>query len=370
MSVQNLIVGCGLSGAITAERLASKGEKVLIIDKRHHIAGNCYDYKDSRTNITVHQYGPHIFHTNNKNVWDYLSRFTKWHYFILKPNVVIDNIKATLPFNLNTLHEVFPRSLAEKLEEKLITQYGYNKKVSILELKTAKDPDLVFLAEFVYEKVFKNYTMKQWGLTPEEIDPSVTARVPVLVSRDSGYFQDTYQGIPAQGYTKMVENILRHPNITVQLNTEFAEVKNSISYNRLFFTGAIDEFFGYAYGELPYRSLYFDIQEKNMEFFQNTVVTNYPNNYDFTRICEHKYFLSEKSDKTILSVEYPLPFVLGQNERYYPIENPANAALYARYLEDAQKENHVFFLGRLGDYKYYNMDLAVDRALKLVENVR
>ncbi len=369
MSIQNLIVGCGLSGAIIAERLASKGQKVLIIDKRSHVAGNCYDYKDMHTGITVHQYGPHIFHTNNKPVWDYLSRFTQWHYFTLKPNVVIDNIKATLPFNLNTLHEVFPRFLAEKLEQKLIAQYGYNKKVSILELKTAEDPDLAFLAEFVYEKVFKYYTMKQWGLTPEEIDPTVTARVPVLVSRDSGYFQDTYQGIPAKGYTKMVENILAHPNITVQLNTEYAEIQSSAPCDRLFFTGAIDEFFGYTFGELPYRSLHFDIQEKNMEYFQNTVVTNYPNNYDFTRICEHKYFLSEKSDKTIISIEYPQPFVLGQNERYYPIENPANAALYAKYLEEAKKETDVFFLGRLGDYKYYNMDLAVDRALKLAEQM-
>ena len=368
--VKNLIVGCGLSGMILAERLASVcKEEVLVIDKRNHIAGNAYDYKDKETGITVHLYGPHIFHTNNKEVWDYLSQFTAWHYFFLQPQAVIDGMKANLPFNLNTLHTVLPASLASRLEEKLITEYGYNVKVPILKLKENTDKDLQFLAQYIYEKVFEQYTSKQWGLKPEDIDPTVTARVPVYISKDNGYFQDKYQAIPRYGYTEMAKKMLDNPLIEVRLNTDFKDLKD-VEYERLIYTGAIDEFFDYKFGELPYRSLNFDIRIENTEYFQNTVVTNYPNNFDFTRICEHKYFLDEKADKTVISVEYPMAFKNGKNERYYPINNPNTQALYEKYLNEVKKLKNVHFLGRLGDYKYYDMDSTVTRALSLFKEIK
>ena len=364
----NLIVGAGLSGCVIANLLAEKsGEDVLIIDRKDHIAGNIYDYKDKNTGITVHKYGPHVFHTTNKKVWDYISQFTKWHYFYLKPNAVIEGRKVTLPFNLTTLHELFSAPMADRIEKKLIDNYGYQVKVPILKLKENEDEDLKFIAEYVYEHVFKNYTMKQWGLKPEEIDPTVTARVPIYISHDDRYFQDPYQGIPQQGYTEMIKKMLDNPKIKVKTNTDYKDVKGD--FKRVFYTGALDEFFGYKYGELPYRSLYFDVQTINREYYQNAVVTNYPNDYDFTRITEHKYFLDEKSDKTVISIEYPQKFENGKNERYYPISNPNNQALYEKYMQDARKIENLYFLGRLGDYKYYNMDLAVERAIKMYEEV-
>ena len=364
--IKNLIVGAGLSGAILANLLATiSNEKVLVIDRKNHIAGNIYDYKDINTNITVHKYGPHIFHTNNKKVWDYLSKFTKWHNFFFKPDVVIEGKIVSNPFTLTTLHQLFSNNLANKFEEKLIAKYGYGVKIPILKLKETNDEDLKFLAKYVYENVFEKYTMKQWGLKPEEIDESVTARVPIYISYDKRYFQDKYQGIPLNGYTKMVENILNHPNIEVRLNTDYKSLNEK--FDRIFYSGAIDEYFDYKFGELPYRSLNFDIQTINKEYYQKAAVTNYPNNYDFTRITEHKYFLDEKSDKTIISVEYPQQFENGKNERYYPISNPLNQELYDRYKNEASKTSGLYFIGRLGDYKYYNMDLAVEKIFDFFE---
>lgn len=367
--IKNLVVGAGLSGAVVAERIASQlKEPVLVIDARDHIAGNIYDYRHS-SGITVHKYGPHIFHTNDKEVWDYLSGFTAWHYFFLKPNAWIDNIRATLPFNLNTLYQVFPAFLAERLEKKLVQTYGYNVKVPILKLKEQQDEDLKFLASYVYDKVFEKYTMKQWGLSPEEIDPAVMARVPVYVSRDDGYFQDKYQAIPAGGYTRLVEALLKNPLITVKLKTPFEKIKDSVEYERLFYTGPIDGFFDYKFGELPYRSLRFDVEQKPVEYYQPSVVTNYPNNFDFTRICEHKHFLDEKALSTVISVEYPQAFKRGENDPYYPVANPQSAQLYAKYRAQAQKLPGVYFFGRLGGYKYYNMDQAVAAALSLFKQL-
>ena len=207
-------------------------------------------------------------------------------------------------------------------------------------------------------------------MKPEDIDPTVTARVPVFISRDDRYFQDKYQGIPLYGYTKMVENILKNPKIEVVLNKEFKDIQKEFTYDRLFFTGSIDEFFEYKYGVLPYRSLYFDIIEKNMEFYQETAMVNYPNEYDFTRITEHKHFLSDKSDKTVISLEYPQVFELGQNERFYPIANEVNNEMYQKYLQEAKKLQNTYFFGRLGNYKYYNMDLVVDNALYFFDTTR
>lgn len=363
--VKNLIVGCGLSGAILAERLASKGQEVLIIDKREHIGGNIYDYKDQESNVTVHRYGPHVFHTSIKEVWEYLSRFTKWHYFMYRVKAFIDGKEVNIPFNLDTLHKVFPEYLAKELEQKLVGKFAFNSKIPILELKNANDKDLEFLAEYIYKKVFLGYTVKQWGVKPEELDFSVSARVPIYISRDDRYFVDTYQAIPKDGYTKMIENIINHPLIKVQLNTDFKDIKKDIEYERLFYTGAIDEFFDYKFGKLPYRSLNIVFETFDKEYMQSGPQINYPENYDFTRSIEYKYYLDEKSNKTILSYEFPCEYEEGKNERYYPIPNDENQKLYEKYLNEAAKLTNVYFLGRLGDYKYYDMDKTVERVLKV-----
>lgn len=359
-----LIIGAGISGSVFANLIANKlSKKVLVIDRKKHIAGNCYDYKDEN-NITIHKYGAHIFHTNNKEVWDYLSKFTNWNYFYNRVNAVVEGNKVFLPFNLKTLKELFPVTISKKLEYKLVREYGYGKKVSILEFQNTYDKDLKFISNYVYENIFKNYTIKQWGVKPEEIDYNVISRVPIYISNDTRYFQDKYQAIPLKGYTELIKNILDHKYITLSLNTDCKELDLS-QFKYIFHTGPIDEYFDYKYGELPYRSLKFDIRTINKEYYQNTAVTNYPNDYDFTRIIEHKYFLDEKSDKTTISIEYPEAFEIGKNERYYPILNDYNNQLYNKYLLEAKKANNICFFGRLGDYKYYNMDLAVERVFLL-----
>lgn len=361
----NLVIGCGISGAVIARLLAEKSEKVLIIDKKNHIAGNIYDYKDEN-GIHLHKYGSHIFHTNNEKVWDFVKKFSDFNTYMHKVIAVIDGIETTIPFNINTLYDVFPKSLAERLETKLLKEFKYNTKVPILKFQEQKDEDLKFLSNYVYEKVFLHYTSKQWGKNPNEIDRAVTARVPVYISKDSRYFQDKYQGIPLKGYTKMVENILNHPNITVKLNTEFN--KSFSDYKRIFCTGSIDEFFEYKYGELPYRSVNFKFETHNCEYYQSNAVVNYPCNYDFTRIHEYKYYLNDKSEKTVIAKEYSEPFKNGKNERYYPIVNNENIAIYEKYRKETP--NHVYFLGRLGDYKYYDMDKAIERAINLFEEIK
>lgn len=373
--VKYLVVGCGLSGAIIAERIASiKKQKVLVIDKRDHIGGNVYDYK--QYGITVHKYGPHVFHTNNKEVWDYLSRFTEWHYFMYRVKTFIDGKEVNIPFNLDSLYKVFPNTLAQKLEEKLLNNFKFNSKIPILELKNSSDNDLQFLAEYIYEKVFLGYTVKQWGVKPEDIDSSVSARVPIYISKDNRYFTDKYQAIPKNGYTKMVENILDNPLIEVRLNTDFKDIKNEIDYDIMYFTGSIDELFDYKHGKLPYRSLNIEFKKYDKEFMQSGPQINYPENYDYTRSVEYKYYLDEKSDKTILSYEYPCEYEDGKNERYYPIPNEDNQKLYKKYLKELLKLNNarrtgnprwIYVLGRLGDYKYYNMDEVVEKALMLAK---
>ena len=367
---KNLIVGCGLSGITLAERIASKlGEDVIIIDRREHIGGNVYDYVDNCSGITVHKYGAHIFHTNDKEVWQYISRFTDWRRYMHHVKAYVDGKEIPIPFNLNSIRSVFSESLATNLENKLIEKFGFNKKVPILKLRQTGDADLHFLAQYVYEKVFLNYTLKQWGCRPEELNADVSERVPVYISRDDRYFQDTYQGIPEQGYTEMMRKMLNNPLIQVKLNHDFNKIRNEISSERLFYTGAIDEFFNYELGALPYRSLDLVYKTHRCSYIQSESVINYPENYDYTRSVEYKYFLDEKADTTVVSYEYPCPYQDGINERYYPIPNEQNELMYSKYKQMAQKLDNVYFLGRLGDYKYYNMDQAVARALNLIKYI-
>lgn len=363
----NLVVGAGFSGAVIANLIAEKlGEKVLVVDKKEHIAGNSYDYTDEN-GIKIHKYGSHIFHTNSERVWNYFKKFADLNTYMHQVVAVIDGIETTIPFNLNTLYDVFPETLAKRLEEKLLKTFEYNKKVPILEFQKQADSDLKFLAQYVYEKVFLHYTNKQWGTSPEDVDSAVTARVPVYISCDDRYFQDKYQGIPLGGYTKVVEKMLKHPNIEVKLNTDYKDVKGN--FKRIFYTGSIDEFFDYKFGQLPYRSVNFKLETHNHPYYQSNAVVNYPCNYDFTRIHEYKYYLNDISEKTVIAKEYSEAFEVGKNERYYPIPKEENIALYNRYLEEAKKLTGVYFLGRLGDYKYYNMDQAVERAIELFERI-
>lgn len=365
----NLIVGCGLSGAVMANKIANElDEKVVIIDRKDHIAGTCYDYKDIDTGITVHKYGPHIFRTNNKEVWDFLSKYTEWMPFMHSVLGIVDGNEVPVPFNLNSLYIVFPEQLAKKLENKLIEKFGYNVKIKILELLQTDDKDLKLLADFIYEKIFKEYTIKQWGFKPEELDPSVTGSVPVFIGRDNRYFQEKYQGIPLNGYTKMFENMLSHKNIEIRLNTDYKNI-NEKHFDRIFYTGAIEEFFEYKFGKLPYRSLDIKITTYDIDKFQNAPVVNYPNNYDFTRIAEYKYFLKEQSNKTVLSFEYPKEFEIGKNERIYPILNNSNTALHNKYLQEAILLENIYFLGRLGAYKYYDMNRTILGAFEVFENI-
>ena len=365
--VKNLVVGCGLSGMVVAERIASQlGEPVLIIDKRSHIGGNIYDEKAPETGVTVHKYGPHVFHTNSREVWDYLSRFTEWHPYMCRVKAMVDGMEVPVPFNLDSLHMLFPRTMATHIEEKLIASFGFNTDVPILRLRETKDEDLHLLADFIYEKVFAGYTMKQWGLTAEQLDASVSGRVPVRVGRDDRYFRDTYQAIPAEGYTAMARRMLDHPLIELRLNTNWSDVKGKISYDRLFFTGPIDEFFDYEFGALPYRSL--DLQFRNLprEFAQSVQQINFPCNYDYTRSVEYKYYLDEKTPHTTISREYPCAYSPGKNEPYYPIPSPENAALYNRYQQFASSLPNTHFLGRLATYRYLNMDQIVEEALRII----
>ncbi len=368
MKCDVLIVGAGLAGSILAERIANElNRKVIIIDKRFHIGGNCYDYRQE-DGVLIHKYGPHIFHTTNQKQFEYISRFTEWNKYFHNVLGSVDGKLVPIPFNFNSLYALFPFKFAKRLEEKLISKYGFGIKIPILKMKEEQDEDIQFLADYVYRNVFLNYTTKQWGLTPEELDPTVTSRIPVFLSRDDRYFQDTYQGIPKEGYTKIFERMLNHPNIKVMLNTDFAEVKDDIIYKYLIYTGAIDEFFDYRYGELPYRSLRFDLQKFDMPKYQSVAQVNYPNNQAYTRITEFKHFLPNNSSTTTVAFEYPEQFQLGRNERFYPIPRTENRSVYEKYLELANEiSSNTLFVGRLAEYRYYNMNEVVGVALMMFE---
>jgi len=372
-----IIVGAGYAGAVMAEQIATKlDKKVLIIEKRNHIAGNSFDFKDEN-NILIHKYGPHLFHTNNKKVFDYLSQFTSWDIYNHKVLAIIDGKEAPIPFNINTLYEVFPDTIAKRLEEKLLKEFDYNSKVPILELKNSKNKDMQFLADFVYEKIFVHYTAKQWGMKPEDMDGAVTARVPIFVGRDDRYFNDKYQVVPTNGYSKLFENMLDNKNIKLMLNTDFNEVceitENGFELmgnefkGKIIYTGQIDELFDYKFGDLPYRSVDMKFETVDKEQYQEATTVNYPNNYDFTRITEFKHIHPTKSDKTTILKEYPKEYTKGKDTPYYPIFTDDNQEKYNRYFEHSKQWKNLILLGRLAEYKYYDMDYMVERVLEVFE---
>ena len=361
MKHTNIIVGAGLSGLVMAERLSSVGERVLIIDRRNHIGGNCYDYDDN--GILVHRYGSHIFHTSDSAVWRYVSRFTRFYPYMHEVRAFVDGCFIPVPFNLNSLYLTFPKRLAKSLESMLLSHFRYGERVSILRLRERQE--LSFLSDYIYEKIFLNYTSKQWCCKVEELDSSVFDRVPIIISKDNRYFGDVYQGIPIGGYSKMCEKMLENSLIDLRLNCDYSEIKSEArKAKRVFFSGAIDEYFDYEFGELAYRSLEFDFVTLQIPHFQQNSVINYPNNYDYTRIAEYKHFLPTHTPHTIISFEYPKAYERGL-ERYYPMPNATNANLYNRYKQKVESLKNVYFLGRLGHYRYYDMDKAIKSALAL-----
>lgn len=364
-----LVVGAGYTGAVIAERIATQlDQRVLVVDRRPHIAGNAYDSIDEH-GVLVHAYGPHIFHTNVLRVWEYLSQFTDWRPYEHRTLASIDGLLVPVPFNLNTLDALFPKRDAQRLGDALIAEFGEGARVPILKLRASVSGELADLAEFVYEKVFLGYTTKQWGRTPEQLSSSVTARVPVVIGRDDRYFNDRYQAMPKHGYTAMFERILDHPNITVLLGTDARDVIDAERPARLVYTGAIDEFFDHVLGVLPYRSLRFEaVHVDDVDVAQPSGIVNYPNDHDYTRITEFKHLTGQRIDGTTMHVEYPIAHEPGRTVPYYPV--PVDEALrhFQRYVDLASVEApDVVFAGRLADYRYYNMDQAAHRALSVFE---
>ncbi len=387
-----LIVGAGFAGAVTARRLAEDGgKKVLILERRGHIGGNAYDHFD-QAGVLVHRYGPHIFHTNDRRVFDYLSRFTPWRDY--QHRVIADlpredpggkkadgRISFPVPFNLTSLETAFGPAEGKRLGDRLIAAYGAEKKVTILELRQNADPEISALADYVYEHVFVHYTMKQWGTTPEQIDPNTTARVPVFLSRDDRYFQDAYQGMPLEGYTPMFERMLEHPNIEIRLNADARDLLDLRGEEVLFegepfggpvvYTGAADELFSCVYGRLPYRTLDFKFETLPMDFFQARGTVNYTVDEDYTRITEFKHLTGQVlPGVTTIVKEYSMPFSGAPGETpYYAIIDKVNNALYAKYAALAARHSNLRLLGRLAEYKYYNMDAIAGRALDLSDTL-
>lgn len=361
-----IIVGAGFSGSVLAERIASQlDKKVLIVEKRNHIGGNAYDYFDDN-GVLVHKYGPHIFHTNSKKVIDYLSHFTAWRPYFHKVLAVIEGKKVPVPFNLNSIYALFPPNFSARIEDELLRNFEYGQKIPILKLREQASDNLKWLADYIYENVFKGYTIKQWGMKPEELDSSVTARIPVVLSRDDRYFQDIYQLMPRDGYTELFKRILNNKNINILLQTRYQDVLEVIPTKNVVFTGPIDEYYEYCFGELPYRSLEFEFKSVNSEFYQEVGQMNFPNNNDFTRISEFKHLTGQLTACTSVAYEYPRSYSSGNNSTpYYPIPRSENNQLYERY--NSLQKGNIIFCGRLADYKYYNMDQVIARALTVFE---
>jgi UDP-galactopyranose mutase len=356
-----LIVGAGFAGSVLAERLASQdNKKVLIVDVRPHIGGNAYDYYNE-DGILIHKYGPHIFHTNSKEVFDYLSGFTRWRPYQHRVLACVDGMLVPMPINLDTINKLYGLNLnALQMEEFLASRSEPRERI-----RTSEDVVISKVGKELYEKFFRGYTRKQWGLDPSELDASVTARVPTRTNRDDRYFTDTFQAMPLHGYTKMFEKMLDHPNIKVMLNTDYREIKDLIPYRKMVYTGPIDQFFNMCYGKLPYRSLEFRFETHDRETYQVAPVVNYPNDYDYTRVTEFKYLTGQEHRKT--SIVYEIP--KGEGDPYYPIPRPENNELYKRYKALADATPNTYFAGRLGTYKYYNMDQVVAQALTLYERI-
>jgi UDP-galactopyranose mutase len=350
-----LIVGAGFAGSVIAQQLASqRNEQVLLIDRRPHIGGNAFDrYNDA--GILIHQYGPHIFHTNSAMIFDYLSQFTEWRFYEHRVLANVDNMLLPIPINLDTVNRLYGLNLnSEELERWFASQAE-----PVADIRTSEDVVVSKVGRDLYKKFFEGYTKKQWGVYPSELDKSVTSRVPTRTNRDDRYFSDEYQFMPAGGYTRMFERMLSHPNIKIMLQTDYAEIKNKIPYRRMVFTGPIDEFFCFRLGKLPYRSLHFEHVTLDKEWQQSVAVVNYPQSEKYTRVTEYKHLTGQLHPKTSITYEYPSD----TGDPYYPVPRAENQELYKKYEALASSTRDIWFVGRLATYRYYNMDQVVGQAL-------
>jgi UDP-galactopyranose mutase len=356
-----LIVGAGFAGSVLAERLASQANKrVLIIDKRKHIGGNAYDCYNN-DGILIHLYGPHIFHTNSPEVYKYLGQFTEWRSYEHRVLASVDGLQVPIPINLNTINMLYGMNLSSDGVEQFLQEKAVVKDRII----TSEDAVVSKVGKELYEKFFKGYTRKQWGLDPSELDASVAARIPTRNNKDNRYFTDTFQCMPLHGFTRMFENMLDHPNIKVMLNVDYKEIVKDVPFKQMIYTGPIDYYFDYCYGPLPYRSIDFKFQTYDMECFQPTGTVNYPNEHAYTRTTEFKYVTGQRHPKTSVVYEYPT----AEGDPYYPIPRPENAQLYKKYQLLAETVPNTHFTGRLATYKYYNMDQVVAQSLTLFKKL-
>jgi UDP-galactopyranose mutase len=356
-----LVVGAGFAGSVLAERIATqRGETVLVIDRRPHIAGNAHDHLDE-AGVLIHRYGPHIFHTNAKSVVDYLSQFTEWRPYEHRVLAKVDGMLVPVPINLDTVNRLYGLSLdSQGMEDFLATR-----REPVEHIRTSEDVVVSTVGRELYEKFFRGYTQKQWGLDPSQLSKAVTARIPTRTNRDDRYFTDTFQLMPRDGYTAMFRNMLDHPNIQVELDTPWKAVTERGFARRIVFTGPIDEYFDHRFGRLPYRSLHFVHETRDVEWAQPVAVINYPQTERFTRVTEYKHLTGQVHPKTSLTYEYPSDV----GDPYYPIPRPENQALYRLYRLAAEKERDTWFVGRLGSYQYLNMDQVVGQALATFDRI-
>jgi UDP-galactopyranose mutase len=365
-----VVVGAGISGATLAERFASIGKKVLVIEKRDHIGGNCFDYINN-AGILVSKYGAHIFHTNSEEVWEYVNRFSKWKPYYHKVLAKVDDKLVPVPVNITTVNKIFGLNIKTEDEMKSWLEKNQIKRKTP---KNGKEAAESKVGKVLYEKIFKNYTYKQWNKYPEELDAEVLNRIPVRTNFEDGYFNDKYQALPSKGYTKLFEKMLEHENIQVLLETDFFEIQKYITgYEKLFYTGPIDRYFDFKFSlkdKLEYRSIRFEWETLDQEFFQQNSVVNYPQVEDgnFTRIIEYKHFTGQKNSKTTISREYSVD-ATGNLEKYYPVPSSRNKKIYEKYKKEAEKLLNVYFVGRLANYKYFNMDEAFKNSLELFDKL-
>jgi UDP-galactopyranose mutase len=356
-----LIVGAGFAGSVLAERLANgAGARVLLVDRRPHIGGNAHDHYDD-AGILVHRYGPHIFHTNSREVFEYLGRFTEWRPYEHRVLASVDGQLLPMPINLDTVNRLYGLNLTSMQ----IDQFFAAMATPVEHVRTSEDVIVSKVGRDLYEKFFRNYTRKQWGLDPSELDASVTSRVPIRNNRDDRYFSDTYQAMPLHGYTRMFERMLDHPNIKVLTNTDYREIRGLIPHRRTIYTGPVDEFFDQRFGKLPYRSLRFKHETHDRARYQAAPVINYPNEHAYTRVTEFKQLTGQEHAKTSVVYEFPC----AEGDPYYPVPRPENAELYARYKALADATPDVYFVGRLATYRYYNMDQVTAQALTLYQKL-
>ncbi len=365
MNFDCVVVGAGLAGSTAARMLAENGKRVLIIEKLTHVAGHAYDEYDDN-GVLIHRYGPHIFHTNEKKVFNFLSRFTSWHYYQHRVLSYVDGMLVPFPINCDTINMLFGTSISTSEIENFL-----RKEVEASQFDSPpqnfEDAVVSQVGNRLYEKFFKNYTIKQWNTDPKNLHADIAKRIPTRSNRDSRYFADKYQGLPKDGYTKMVKKMLIHDNISILTQCDYFEVKDELNPSLTVYTGALDEFFGKVHGELAYRSLKLEFKTFDEEYHQEAAVINYPNDYDWTRITEFKRMTGQKIEKTVICYEYPLD----KGEPYYVVmtdENMRKRDAYMKEVEKLEKSGEYLFVGRLAEYKYYNMDKVVLEAIKKVEN--